>query len=56
MRESREEIGMKKHVRMKVVRSRLGWTGHIQGLSAEILTKIAWDTNRVVEGEQEGRS
>ena len=35
---------MKTHLRMKVAGSRLGWEGHIQGMSKERLTKRAWKT------------
>ena len=44
MGELREETGMKKHPRMKVVGSRLGWTGHIQRMNEGRLTKRAWKT------------
>ena len=30
MKELREEIGMKKHLKMKVTRSRMRWAGHVQ--------------------------
>ena len=35
MGELREEIGMKKHLRMKEAGSRLRWTGHTQRMSEE---------------------
>ena len=47
MEELKEEIGMKKHPRMKVVGSRLRWTGHIQRMSEERLTKRTRKTKEV---------
>ena len=44
MGEIRENIGMKKPLRKKVVGSRLQWAGHIQGMSEERLKKRAWKT------------
>ena len=35
MGEVREEIGMKKHLRMKVVGSRLLWTGLVQKITVD---------------------
>ena len=46
---TRIEIGMKRHLTIKVAGSRLRWAGHIQRMSEEILTKIAWKT------EEDGR-
>ena len=42
--ELRGEIRMKKHPRVKVVGRRLRWTGHIQRMSVERLTKRARKT------------
>ena len=52
---AREEIGMNKHHRMKVVGSRLRWAGHTERMNEERLTKRAWKQKSVVEGQEEDR-
>ena len=42
MKELREEIGMKKHLKMKVVGSRMRWAGHVQRMGEDRLSKRAW--------------
>ena len=42
MKELREDIGMKKHHKMKVVGSRIRWAGHVQITGKDRLSKIAW--------------
>ena len=49
--ELREEIRMKKHMRLNVVESRLRWEGHIQRISEDRLTKRARKTEEVVKME-----
>ena len=39
MKELREEIGMKKHLKRKVVGSRMRWAGHVQRISEDRLSK-----------------
>ena len=38
----REEIGMTKRMKRKVVGSRLRWVGHIQRIKEDRLTKNEW--------------
>ena len=40
----KEENGIKKHLRMKVVGNRLRKAGHIQRMSEDILIKRTWKT------------
>ena len=42
MKELREEIGMKKHLKMKVPGSRMRWAGHVQIMGEDRLSKRAW--------------
>ena len=42
MKEFREEIGMKKHLTMKVAGSRMRWAGHVQRMVEDRLSKRAW--------------
>ena len=35
IKELREEIGMKKHLKMKVVGSRMRWAGHVQRMGED---------------------
>ena len=42
MKELREEIGMKKHLKMKVTGSRMRWAGHMQRMGEDRLSKGAW--------------
>ena len=42
MTKLREEIGMKKHIKMKVVGSIMRWAGHVQRMGEERLLKRAW--------------
>ena len=42
MKELREEIDMKKHLKMKVAGSRMRWAGHVQRMSEDRLSKRAW--------------
>ena len=42
MKELREEIGMKKHPKMKVAGSRMRWAGHVQRMGEDRLSKRAW--------------
>ena len=41
MKELREAIGMKKHLKMKIVRSRMRWAGHVQRMGEDRLSKRA---------------
>ena len=52
MKELREEIGMKKHLKMKVAGSRMRWAGHVQRMSEDRLSKRAWKA----EEEEEDQS
>ena len=52
MKELREEIGMKKHLKMKVAGSRMIWAGHVQRMGEDRLSKTAWKA----EGEEEDQS
>ena len=49
MEELREEIGMKKHLKMKVAGSRMRWAGHVQSMGEDRLSKRPW------EAEEGGR-
>ena len=42
MKELREEIGMKKHLKVKVAGSRMRWAGHVQRMDEERLSKRVW--------------
>ena len=42
MKELREEVGMKKHLKMKVTGSRMRWAGHVQRMGEDRLSKRAW--------------
>ena len=42
MKELREEIGMKKHLKIKVAGSRMRWAGHVQRMGEDRLSKTAW--------------
>ena len=42
MKELRDEIGIKKHLKMKVVGSRMRWAGHVQRMDEDRLSKRAW--------------
>ena len=42
MKELRVEIVMKKHLKMKVAGSRMRWTGHVQRMGEDRLSKRAW--------------
>ena len=42
LKELREEIGMKKHIKMKVAGSRMRWAGHVQRMGEDRLSKRAW--------------
>ena len=42
MKEFREEVGMKKHLKMKVVGSSMRWAAHVQRMSEDRLSKRAW--------------
>ena len=42
MKELKEEIGMKKHLKMKVARCRMRWAGHMQRMGEDRLSKRAW--------------
>ena len=42
MKELREEIGMKKHLKMKVAGSRMIWAGHMQRMGEDRLSKRTW--------------
>ena len=42
MKELRKEIGMKKHLKIKVVGSRMRWAGHVQRMGEDRLSKRAW--------------
>ena len=42
MKELRETIGMKKHLKMKVVGSRMRWAGHVQRNGENRLSTRAW--------------
>ena len=58
MGQLREEIGIKKHLRMKLVRSKLLWARHIKRTNDDRLTKRTWE-NRIgcyTEGEEEDRN
>ena len=44
-----EEIGMKKHLKMKVVGSKMRWAGHVQRMDEERLSK------RALKAEEGGR-
>ena len=37
-----KEIGMKKHLKIKVVGSRMRWAGHVQRMGEDRLSKRAW--------------
>ena len=41
MKELREAIGMKTHLKMKVARSRMRWAGHVQRMGEDRLSKRA---------------
>ena len=41
MKELREEIGMKKQLKMKVAGSRMRWAGHVQRMGEDRLSKRA---------------
>ena len=49
MKELREETGMKKHLKVKAVGSRMRWAGHVQRMGEDRLSKRAW------EAEEGGR-
>ena len=53
MKEMREEIGMKKHLKMKVVGSRMIWAGHVQRMGEDRLSKRAWKAEEGAEEEEE---
>ena len=42
MKGLREEIGRKKHLKMKVAGSRMRWAGHVQRMGEDRLLKRAW--------------
>ena len=42
MKELTEDIGMKKHQKMKVAGSRMRWAGHVQRMGEDRLSKRAW--------------
>ena len=48
----KKEIGMKKHLTMKVVESRLRWTGDEQRMSGKRVAKRAWKTEESVRRRQ----
>ena len=54
MKELKEEIGMKKHIKMKVVGSRMRWAGHVQRIGEDRLLKGAL-LKRAWEAEEGGR-
>ena len=58
MKEFREEVGMKKHLKMKVVGSSMRWAAHVQRMSEDRLSKRAWKAGgkRVAEEEEEDQS
>ena len=53
MKELREEIGMKKHLKMKVAGSRMRWAGHVQRMGEDRLSKRAWKAEE--GGRRRGR-
>ena len=56
MKELREEIGMKKHLNMKVAGSRMRWAGHVQRMSKDRLSKRAWKAEEGGRRRRRGRS
>ena len=46
MKELREEIGMKKHLKMKVAGSRMRWAGHAQRMNEDRLSKKSMESRR----------
>ena len=52
MDELREEIGMKKHLKMKVAGSKMRWAGHVQRMGEDRLSKRSW---KAEEGGGRGR-
>ena len=48
-RKMKEEIGVKKHLNMKVAGSRMRWTGHVRRMGEDRLSKKAW------KGDEGGR-
>ena len=50
--ELRKEIGMEKHMMMKVVENRQQWAGHMQKTNEDRLTQ----RTRIVEREEEDRN
>ena len=52
MKKSRKEIGMKKHLKIKVVGSRTRWAGHVQRMGEDRLSKRAWKTEEEKEEDQ----
>ena len=56
MKELREEIGMKKHLQMKVAGSRMRWAGHVQRMCEDRLSKENGKQKKVAEEEEEDQS
>ena len=51
MKELREEIGMKKHLKIKVVGSRMRWAGHVQRMSEDQSCDGKTVSNEILKGQ-----
>ena len=51
MKELREEIGKKKHLKMKIYESRMRWAGHVSRMGEDRLSKRAWKAEEEKEDQ-----
>ena len=55
MKELREEIGLKNHLKMKVAESRMRRAGHVQRMGEDRLSKRAWKSEEGAEEKEEAK-